>query len=166
MSYQVDITKFKSFPQFKERFLSYFPKNYNESYMLDLCWEWQGAISRSGYGNTCYGCENYLAHRMSYIIFNGPIRSDQLIRHTCDNPKCVNPNHLITGNNSDNSIDMVKRNPRSNIKLNEEAVKVIKWMLKYQYEKGLGRKLAKAYKISPSIISRIHTNKYWSWVKV
>ena len=166
MSYQVDIRNFKSFPQFKERFLFFFPKNYQDENMFDNCWEWQGAISRSGYGNTCYGSENYLAHRMSYIIFNGPVRADQLIRHTCDNPKCVNPNHLIIGNNSDNIIDMVKRNPRSNILLNEEAVKVIKWNLKFNSVKGIGKKLAKLYGVSPSVIARINTGKRWSWVNI
>ena len=166
MSYQVDIRKFKSFPQFKERFLSYFPKNYQDENVIDSCWMWEGAISASKYGSIFYGNKSYLAHRMSYIIFNGPIEIDQLVRHTCDNPCCVNPKHLILGSNSDNIIDMVKRNPRSTITLNEECVKVIKWMLKYQYEDGLGKKLARLHNVAPSVISRIKTGKRWSWVKI
>ncbi len=166
MIYQIDIRKFKSFPSFKERFLSHFPKNYQNDCMMDSCWNYEGVIDSQGYGRIYYGNKGYRANIISYMIFNGLIKHDQIVRHTCDNPHCVNPKHLIVGTMYDNSIDCVKRNRQGHQKLNEEAVKVIKWMLKYKPEKGLAIKLAKLYNVTSANISMIKIGKSWSWVKV
>ena len=166
MNYQFDIKNFKSFPEFKEKFLSYLPKNYQNENMLDSCWNYEGVIDAHGYGRIYYGDKSYKAHKVSYMIFNGLINHDQIVRHTCDNPKCVNPKHLIIGTMYDNSIDSVKRNRQGHQKLNTEAVKVIKWMLKYKPEKGLAIKLAKLYNVTSANISMIKIGKSWSWIKV
>lgn len=52
----------------------------------------------------------FLAHRVSYTVFKEDIPQDLLVCHTCDNPSCVNPDHLFTGTNKDNDLDMVKKN--------------------------------------------------------
>lgn len=166
MNHQVDITKFKSFPYLKERFLSNFPKNYQDKTMIDTCWNYEGVIDSYGYGRIYYADKGYRANRLSYIIFNGLIKHDQIIRHTCDNPKCVNPRHLIVGTMYDNSIDSVKRNRQAHQKLNEECIKVIKWMLKYKPEKDLAIKLAKLYNVTAANISMIKIGKSWSWIKI
>ena len=107
----VDLRTYKMFPQFKDKFLSCLPKNYNSHEMIDQCWIWQGAKRGNNYGEISYGRHNsYQAHRISYLIFNGIIPQGKIIRHTCGNPLCVNPKHLIIGTNLDNSRDMVKRN--------------------------------------------------------
>ena len=67
---------------------------------------------------------------------------------------------------SDNSVDMVKRNRQGAQKLNEEAVKVIKWMLKYKPRRGLAIKLAELYNVLPNTISQIKCNQRWAWIKV
>jgi hypothetical protein len=166
MIYQIDIRNFKSFTQFKERFLSYFPENYQDESMTDSCWNWKGSTTfYPGYGIITYG-KRYVAHKMSYITFKGPVRSDQVVRHTCDNKCCVNPKHLILGTQSDNLIDAVKRNRQGLQKLNEECVKVIKWLLKYKPEKGLASKLARLHNVHISTISDIKRSKTWSFVAV
>jgi hypothetical protein len=86
--------------------------------------------------------------------------------HTCDNPCCVNPNHLILGTNQDNIIDSVNKNRWHTAKLNTEAVKVIKWMLKYKPERGLASKLARLHGVGRSVISSIQNKKIWTSVKV
>lgn len=161
----VDIREFKSFPIIKKRFLAKFPKNYKEESMIDSCWNWEGAKSNK-YGEIWYGSERYRAHRMSYIVFKNPIRSDQLVRHTCDNPLCVNPKHLILGNQQANMRDCVERTRQGSQKLNEEAVKVIKWMLKYKPKRGLATKLASLHNVTIGTISNIKTERIWPWVKV
>lgn len=166
MNHHVDIREFKSFPRFKKLFLSFFPENYQDESMIDSCWHWEGNISSSAYGRIHYGGDSYLAHKMSYIIFKDYIISDQIIRHTCDNRLCVNPKHLILGSHSDNSIDSVKRNRQGHQKLNEECVKVIKWMLKYYPEKGLAVKLARLHNVGRGTIHKIKFGKTWSWIKV
>jgi hypothetical protein len=49
------------------------------------------------------------AHRLSYILCNGEIKDNKIIRHTCDNPSCVNPEHLLSGTHKDNVMDRVER---------------------------------------------------------
>jgi hypothetical protein len=83
---------------------------------LEKCWEWQGYLNESGYGFTRIGGRGgkaWLAHRLSWEIHNGQIPDGLHVLHKCDNPKCVNPNHLFLGTNLDNILDRVKKG-RSN----------------------------------------------------
>ena len=52
-------------------------------------------------------------HRLSYMVHNGPILEDYIVRHTCDNPSCFNPAHLTQGTKKDNTQDMIERNRQS-----------------------------------------------------
>jgi hypothetical protein len=61
---------------------------------------------------------------------------------------------------------MVKRNRHGSQKLNEECIKVIKWMLKHKPKHGLASKLAQLYGITPQAIYDIKKENTWSWVKV
>lgn len=71
----------------------------------ETCWLWGGMTSRSGYG-IFHGRP---AHRASYELHKGPIPDGLLIRHTCDTPPCVNPDHLLVGTPADNARDMKER---------------------------------------------------------
>lgn len=160
-----DIRTFPSFPNLKKHFLSYLPENAFKEGQEDCCWNWQGARKISGYGQINWGGQPYRANRLSYIIFNSAIPYNKIVRHTCDNPNCVNPNHLILGTNQDNSIDMVKRNRQRNQKLTQEKVVEIKNTLKKPYL-GICRDLAEKYNVSQSTISMIKTNRIWKWLTI
>ena len=76
------------------------------------CWEWRGTRAVAGYGRisaSMWGLRDRSTHRLSYELFYGPIPDGLLIRHKCDNPPCVNPDHLEPGTQQDNMDDMVAR---------------------------------------------------------
>ncbi len=65
--------------------------------------------NKRGYGNCKYKGVRMTMHRRAYIIHKGPIPPGLLVRHTCDNPKCINPEHLILGTQLDNMRDKFER---------------------------------------------------------
>jgi hypothetical protein len=73
------------------------------------CWEWQGPRDAKGYGRLSGKECTISAHRMAYILAYGPIADHFIVRHTCDNPPCCNPAHLIHGTQKDNMHDAAKR---------------------------------------------------------
>lgn len=77
------------------------------------CWEWDGsAKSKRGYGQISMGGrggKQELVHRFSYTLHKGEIPYGMVVMHMCDNPKCVNPDHLTIGTHSENTRDAVKK---------------------------------------------------------
>lgn len=73
------------------------------------CWPWTGTTDQYGYGRVVYMTHYFKAHRVSYEMKYGPIPVGMIVRHKCDNPNCVNPNHLEIGTQKDNMQDASKR---------------------------------------------------------
>ena len=73
----------------------------------DGCWRWKGAKTVDGYGTFGGGGLPFTAraHRVSWELFVGPIPEGAHVLHRCDNPGCVNPEHLWLGTAKDNSDD-------------------------------------------------------------
>lgn len=80
--------------------------NYNEE---TGCSEWQGYLNDSGYGRCRLEGKKQLVHRFVYKYHNGEIQKGLCVLHKCDNPKCCNIEHLYTGTEKDNALDMRNR---------------------------------------------------------
>lgn len=145
----------------KNRFESKFEKINDEQ-----CWYWLASTAGNGYGQIKLTGQRkqIYAHRVSYLLYKGEIPENMEVCHKCDDPLCVNPNHLFLGTRADNAQDM-KQKGRSTAgeksgtaKLNENDVKDIRVMLL----KGVSQiKIAGLFGISQIQISRINTGKQW-----
>lgn len=78
----------------------------------EACWFWIGGVSGDGYGAFWTGTRLVGAHRFSYELHVEPLRRGLQVRHSCDQPLCVNPDHLIVGTNTDNMRDRKQRGGR------------------------------------------------------
>jgi len=85
--------------------------NFINSRQGGQCWIWNGAISKSGYGQFNYDGITTYAHRLSWIMHYGHIKDNLWVLHKCDVKRCINPLHLYLGTSSDNMIDRSNRNP-------------------------------------------------------
>jgi hypothetical protein len=117
------------------------------------CWEWTGFKDRDGYGQFRFAGRPHPSHRISFLIHSWYLPTG-LVLHTCDNPKCVNPQHLKEGTHMDNMRDMNKRGRRKNSKGRKPGNKAA--MIKAKEELAAGgariRELARKYKVTPATI--------------
>ena len=92
------------------------------------CWLWTGYLQKQGYGQTIYpGGKSILAHRLAWLLTHGDLPSaEQLLRHKCDNPRCVRPDHLEVGDAASNATDRVQRGRSTQAKLAPEQVQAIR----------------------------------------
>lgn len=126
------------------------------------CWIWQGSKDKDGYGKFCHDGKHLRAHRASYEIHKEQIPKGKMICHTCDNPSCVNPEHLFLGDSRINTIDMVQKNRGSLQKLTPADVLKIRVLL----ADGLGvEDIAVMYGVHPYTIRRIRNGRRWGHVE-
>ena len=86
----------------------------------DGCWEWTGYRDKVGYGRFKMGTKKvFMSHRAAYTLFKGPIPDGLLVCHRCDNPSCVNPDHLFLGTHLDNNLDCVNKDRKGKLSMEE-----------------------------------------------
>lgn len=130
------------------------------------CWEWQ-KCKTLGYGRLAVAGtgKKSRAHRQSHALHTGPIPDGMLVCHACDNPSCVNPDHLFLGTQSDNMADMTAKGRQSrgeasgSAKLTKSDVLEIRDLALHKVftQAAIGA----LYDIDQTAVSKIHSRKSW-----
>lgn len=135
------------------------------------CWLWTASTAGKGYGQLRVPGtrRNVYAHRFSYELFKGPVPRGMHLLHSCDNPRCVNPDHLSIGTCKDNLQDMKskdrstfgERNKRAT--LTTEQVEAIKILLSSSAMSQAA--IARQFGVHQMEISRIKRGERWARVR-
>jgi hypothetical protein len=132
------------------------------------CWNWVATKDRDGYGLlTHHRGKQIRAHRASYEFHVAKIPVGLLVCHSCDNPSCINPNHLFVGTSKENTRDMLDKNRRPvlrgerhpNAKLTNNQVTQIKQL---RSENRLLKDIANQFNISFQTVSSITKGTTWN----
>lgn len=127
------------------------------------CWVWQGSCGFNGYGRLRHGPGRKPAscHRIMYEHRFGPIPKGMVVMHTCDNRRCVNPDHLRAATQGDNMRDMHKKGRCTRSVLTEAEVREIRRLS----ENGVPpHDIANTFCVSPATIYNITSGRAWAWV--
>jgi len=134
------------------------------------CIEWTGFyVKHFGYGAVGFKGRQMRAHRASWLVYKGEIPKGKLVCHKCDNPKCINVDHLFLGTYKENMEDMLRKKrgvfvngeKQGSCKLNEKQVLEIR----LQKSQGLSYKsLANMYGVAVSNIFSIIHRKTWKHI--
>jgi len=163
------VKKSKVVRPLKERFWEKVNKNGPiQPHMTTACWMWTSAMSYQGYGyiTTTKG-HSKKAHRLSFEFAYSIIPQSMQVLHRCDNPSCVNPEHLFLGSNSDNVADKVSKGRSPDFRGDKNpAAKITKIQAgeirnKYALGNISQRKLASEYGITQRAIWFIIHNQHW-----
>jgi hypothetical protein len=135
------------------------------------CWFWKGSTNDGGYGTFHLDRGSTLASRVSYVLNVGPIPAGKEILHTCDNPPCVRPDHLVPGTHQDNFDDATNKNRTSRwkkarllgernhqAKLNDTSVREMRVLA----AAGWGpTRLARRFRVHRKTARRVLTYESW-----
>jgi hypothetical protein len=125
------------------------------------CHEWIGGANDQGYGYAKVDGRMFRVHRLAWALANGPIPDGLLIRHDCDNPRCVNVAHLCLGTHQDNMRDLALRGRARHARLSRADIAAIK----ERHASGVAQKtIAQEFGINTSTVSRIINQKRTSYL--
>lgn len=132
------------------------------------CWVWTRAKARRGYGEFGIGREHFLAHRFILTLKESRCIDGLLACHRCDNPSCVNPDHLWVGTTQENTLDMLKKG--RSLKGEDHPMRtlskdvVVKIRLLYENGGHSHSTLAKMFSICPATVGKILRRERWRHV--
>jgi hypothetical protein len=125
------------------------------------CVEWRGSADR--YGHVRHEGRIRLVHRVAHEIHIGPVNG-LAVCHSCDNPLCINPEHLFLGTNADNSADMVRKGRQARMggnaaaKLTIEAAREIR---RLRGQRMTRQEIASRFGVSVSAVKDVLAGRYW-----
>jgi len=127
------------------------------------CWIWMGGLKDGGYGTIKFKRKTYAVHRLSWMVFKGPLPDNKSVLHHCDERSCFNPDHLFLGNHVTNAADMFAKGRQSRrdgehngrAKLTNENIMYIR-----SAPDGCDC-LARKFGVHVTTIQRVRSGKFW-----
>jgi len=138
---------------------------------MNACIEWKGAKDTKGYGRRTIKQKNYAAHRVAWEAVNGMIPKGLGVCHCCDNPACINVEHLFLGDQSVNMLDCshkgrlhtVRGEKNGKAKLTDDDVRAIRQLWDFGFSVAyIARRFGA--RTSASWIGTIARRKAWTHI--
>lgn len=134
----------------------------------ETCWLWQGAPdNKRGYARIYVAGNGIAVHRFSWVLLHGPIPEGLVVRHRCDVPNCVNPEHLELGTPADNNRDKVERGRQARgERIRKDGLTEIQVveMLDLYVDGAAPRDLARRFGVTKSSVICVVNRTSWSHV--
>jgi hypothetical protein len=153
----------KQIPSFTDEELSRF---WNKVEQTDTCWNWSAATNPSNYSVfTIAGKGTFSGHRIAFKLITGDDHTNKILRHTCNNRRCVNPGHLVPGTVKENAEDRVRsgssKNPGVGVKKLSPADVIL---MRAQYHSGLYKmtELARLHNVTLDSVYKAVSARTWA----
>ena len=135
----------------------------------DGCWLWEGSIGSGGYGQFCIKGKSYLAHRVAYEWYVGPIPKHEsyhgtCVCHMCDVRSCVNPEHLFLGTHQENVKDMVSKGRKCKGSSHALAKLTEGKALQIFHSQGSHVDIANRFAVSSTLVGGIKLKQRWAHI--
>jgi hypothetical protein len=145
-------------PKTVNNFLSFTTKNGD-------CLEWTRCFNSDGYPRCKWNDDaNGKVHRIVYQLQHPDTDiSNLVVRHSCDNIKCINPEHLEHGTSADNMYDRDVRGRHGMAKLSAKKAAEIR-LMKKEYPDMTQKELGAMFGVNYRTISYVLNNKTWVWM--
>jgi hypothetical protein len=136
----------------------------------DKCWNWTGVLDHRGYGKFCFTPKTgfrrkMFSHRISYFLKYRSLPDHLMVCHHCDNPKCVNPDHLFLGTRAQNNLDMVSKDRQSRGEesgVNKLTVKEVLRIRELHFSQGVScAAISRMFNVTPTNIHSIINGRTW-----
>lgn len=134
------------------------------------CWEWLASKNQDGYGKFRYESGIGSTHRISWVLTNGEIPDKLHVLHKCDNPSCVNPDHLFLGTNKDNMIDKMQKGRTADFSGEKNPISkltdldVIRIRTLFNSGERTRKELREEYQVSKSLIKMVIDKTTWKHI--